>query len=176
VPVVALLLLLALAVLASIALLPLSLVQRYRVGTARRPARGWVAALNLAGIGTSAGLFLLTSAVTSAWVPYAFTYTVLGLAAGCLLGLFGLALTRWEATPRALFYTPNRWLILAITLIVTARVLYGFWRSWQAWTAGLDYSSWAEASGVAGAMAAGAVVLGYYLAYWLGVRRRLKRG
>jgi hypothetical protein len=30
-------------------------------------------------------------------------------------------------------------------------------------------------SGVAGSMAAGAVVLGYYLVYWFGVRRRFKR-
>jgi len=29
--------------------------------------------------------------------------------------------------------------------------------------------------GVAGSLAAGAVVLGYYLSYWLGIRRRLRR-
>jgi hypothetical protein len=56
---------------------------------------------------------------------------------------------------------------------VTARVLYGFWRSWHAWSEGLH--SWTAAFGVAGSMGAGAVVLGYYLAYWIGVRRRLKR-
>jgi hypothetical protein len=31
-----------------------------------------------------------------------------------------------------------------------------------------------DAFGVADSLAAGAVVLGYYLSYWLGVRRRLK--
>jgi hypothetical protein len=175
VPVLALLLLLAFIVLASIALLPLSLVQRYRVGTARRPARHWMVSINLVGTAIATGMFVLTSAVTSAWVPNAFSYTVIGLAGGCFLGLLGLALTRWEPTPRFLYYTPNRLLVLAVTLIVTARVLYGFWRSWHAWSDSLDYSSWAAASGVAGSMAAGAVVLGYYLTYWLGVRRRLKR-
>jgi hypothetical protein len=35
--------------------------------------------------------------------------------------------------------------------------------------------SWFVASGVPGAMAAGAVVLGYYVVFWLGVRRELKR-
>ncbi len=35
--------------------------------------------------------------------------------------------------------------------------------------------SWFVAAGVAGAMAAGAVALGYYLAYWIGVRRRYRR-
>jgi len=177
VPILALLLLLAFVVLLSIVLLPLSLVQRYRVGTARRPARGWLISINLAGIGISTGLFVLTAAVTSAWVPNAFTYTMIGLAGGCVLGLAGLALTRWEPTPQSFHYTANRWLVLGITLVVTARVLYGFWRSWQAWAAGLDYSSssLAAASGLAGSMAAGAVVLGYYLTYWLGVRRQLKR-
>jgi hypothetical protein len=62
-----------------------------------------------------------------------------------------------------------------VTLIVTARVLYGFYRSWQAWSAGLGHTSEVALAGVAGSMAAGAVVLGYYLAYWLGVRRRLRR-
>ena len=170
-----LLLLLPLAVLAAIALLPLSLVMRYRVGTARRPARGWVVTINLIVIGVFAALFLLSAAVTSVWVPRAFPYTALGLAAGSLLGLLGLAWTRWEATSSALYFTPSRALTLAVTLLVTARVLFGFWRSWQAWGAGADYSSWIAASDVAGSMAAGAVVLGYYLSYWLGVRRRLRR-
>jgi hypothetical protein len=175
VPVVAVLLLFVLVVLASITLLPLSLVQRYRVGTARRPARGWVASVNLVAIGTSIGIFLLSSAVTSAWIPRAFGYTLIGLATGCMLGLIGIVLTRWEPTRAALYYTPNRWLILAITFLVTARVLFGFWRSWQAWRAGLEYTSWIVASGVAGSMAAGAIVLGYYLTYWFGVRRRLRK-
>jgi hypothetical protein len=173
VPIIALLALLAVIVLASIVLLPLSLVQRYRVGTARRPARGWVAAINLVGFTVSTGVFLVASALANAWVPNALAYTLIGLAAGCLVGLVGLALTRWEPTPQFLYYTPNRWLVLMITLIVTARVLLGFWRSRHAWGAGLE--SWTAEFGLAGSMAAGAVVLGYYLTYWFGMRRRLKR-
>jgi hypothetical protein len=89
--------------------------------------------------------------------------------------MIGLLLTRWEAEPGALHYTPNRWLVLAITLVVTARLAYGFWRGWQAWRAGIAGNSWFVASGVAGSMAAGAVVLGYYLVYWMGVRRRVRQ-
>jgi hypothetical protein len=172
-PILAAVALLALLMLAAIALLPLSLIQRYRVSTARRPARGWVAAVNIVGITISIGVFLVAAAVANIWVPNAFFYTLIGLAAGCLTGLLGLALTRWEATPHGLYYTPHRWLVLVITLIVTARVLYGFWRSWHLWNAGLD--AWADAFGVAGSMGAGAVVLGYYLTYWFGVRRRMVR-
>ena len=90
-PVIALLLFLAFIVLASIALLPLSLVQRYRVGTARRPARGWMVTINLVGTAITAALFLLGIGVTGIWVANAFAYAVAGFAVGCALGLLGLA-------------------------------------------------------------------------------------
>ena len=157
-----------------IVLLPVSLVQRYRVGTARRLARGWVVTLNLVALVLSTGMFVTGAAVTTVWVPGALSYALAGLAAGGVLGLTGLALSRWEATPRALHYTPNRWLVLGITLVVTSRVLYGFWRGWQAWRSAADGTLWLAVSGVAGSLAAGAVVLGYYLVYWAGVRRRLR--
>lgn len=161
-------------VLTLIALMPLSIVLRYRAGTARRRARGWVATTNLFGIGSSAAFLLVVAAVTSAWVPNAFTYTFIGLAGGCLLGLLGLSLSRWERTPQSLHYTPSHWLVLAITLVVTSRMIYGVWRSWQAWRSTPTDSSWLASSGAAGSLAAGAVVLGYYLTYWTGIWRRLK--
>ena len=164
-----------LIVILAVLLMPLTLVQRYRMGTARRPARGWVAAINLVGIAISIALFLVGAAVTNWWVPGAFIYSVAGIALGSVLGLLGLALTRWEPSARGLHYTPSRWLVLAITLVVTARLLYGFWRSWLAWQAGLEGGSWVAATGVDGSLAAGGVVLGYYLVYWSGVRRRLKQ-
>ena len=161
-------------ILAAIVLMPLSLIQRYRVGTARRLARGWMAVVNLVGISISVILFLSGAAVTSYWVPDVLRYTVMGLLAGGALGVVGLAITRWEPGVRGLYYTPNRWLVLAITLTVTARVLYGFWRSIQAWRSGLSGGSWFIESGVAGSLAAGAVVLGYYFVYWLGLRYKMK--
>ena len=164
-----------LVVLALIALIPISIVQRYRVGTSRQRARGWIAALNLAGLSLSAVLFLVSGVFTNLWVPDALRYTIGGLAAGCLLGLAGLWLTRWEPSIGALHYTPNRLLVLSITLVVAARVFYGFWRGWESWRAGVSGESWFVAAGVASSMAAGAVVIGYYLTYWIGVRRRLKR-
>jgi hypothetical protein len=166
---------LVLVILLSIALIPFSLIMRYRVGTARQPARGWLATLNLVGLSVSTVLFLLTAAFTTRWVPEAFRYALMGVAIGCVLGVLGLLLTRWEAGPRALYYTPNRWLVLGITLVVTVRIAYGFWRTWHAWRAAYEHTSVIAASGVAGSLAAGAVVLGYYLAYWAGVRRRIRR-
>jgi hypothetical protein len=175
VPFIAVALALAGGVLALIALVPLSLFLRYRAGTARRSARLWVAVLNLAAVSVSASLLLMAAAITSYWIPVALRYTLLGLAGGCLLGLLGLWLSRWEATPRSLHYTPSRALVLAITLVVTARLLYGLWRAWHAWHSTPGDTSWLAASGAAGSMAAGALVLGYYLSYWAGVWRRIGR-
>jgi hypothetical protein len=88
--------------------------------------------------------------------------------------VLGLRLNRWEGSSPTLHYTPNRWLVLALTVVVSVRLAFGFWRMWHAWhTSGTDHS-WLANSGVAGSMATGAVVLGYYLAFWLGIWVRAK--
>ena len=71
--------------------------------------------------------------IASRWVPGALRYSAGGLAVGGVLGLAGFALTRWERRGGVLLYTPNRWLVLAVTLVVATRVVYGFWRTWQTW-------------------------------------------
>jgi hypothetical protein len=172
VPLLALALLLLLP-LAVIALMPLILIQRYRFGSARQLARPWLATLNVVAMTFSVAFFLAAAAVTSIWLPTALPSSAVGVMVGCLLGAIGLKLSRWEETPRALHYTPNRWLVLGITLFVAVRVLYGFWRGWMSWGATADATSFAAAVGVAGSLAAGAVVLGYYLAYGIGLRRRI---
>ena len=154
---------------------PLSLVRRYRVGTARRPARGWVAAFNVLALALSTGLFLAAAAVSGLWVPHALAAALAGLAAGGVLGLLGLAATRWEAAPGSLHFTPSRWLVLVIMLVVTSRLLYGLWRAWTAWRSTGPGTGWLAEAGLAGSLAAGALVLGYTLTYWVGVRRRLLR-
>jgi len=164
-----------LVVLALIALIPISLVQRYRVGTSRQRARGWLATLNIVALSISAVLFAAGAAFTNIWVSDALAYTAAGLGVGGLLGFIGLRIARWEPSAGGLHYTPNRWLVLAMTLAVTGRVIYGFWRGWHSWRAGVQGGSWVVTAGVTGSMAAGAVVLGYYLVFWLGVRRRYRR-
>jgi hypothetical protein len=161
--------------LALLALMPLSIVLRYRASTARRKARGWVATVNVVAIGLSVVIFLTVAAATSFWVPRALTYTLAGLAGGCLLGLLGLALSRWEPSAEALHYTPSRGLVLAIMLVAASRMVYGLWRAWHAWRAAAGDASWLASSGAAGSLAAGAIVMGYYLAYNAGVGRRFRR-
>lgn len=174
-PILALVLLIVAILIAGILLLPFSLIQRYRVGTRRQQARGWVIVLNLFGIGMSSAMFLAGAAMSNIWIPNAFRYSALGFLCGSLLGLFGLGLTRWEPSTRALHFTPNRWLVLAITLTITGRILYSFWRTWQTWEGVANRDEWLVTWGVAEALSAGGIVLGYYLTYWFGVRRRFKR-
>jgi hypothetical protein len=172
---VPLIVLAVLVVLTIVALIPISIVQRFRVGIRRRQARAWVAAVNLVALLLSIVLVLTGAWITSRWLPDALPYTAAGLGLGSVLGLVGIALTRWEHVDRRLFYTPNRWLVTLITLVVTARVLYGFWRTWEAWRASIEAMSWVAASGLAASMSAGAVVLGYYAIYWVGVWIRVRR-
>jgi hypothetical protein len=175
VPLLILPLLMALALFAVVALIPLSLVQRYRLGTSRQRARGWLVTINLTGLVLSAILVLTSASLTTIWVPGTLTYTATGLAAGAALGVVGLWLTRWEPSTDALHYTPNRPLVLGVMLVLCTRLVYGCWRGWQTWRAGMHGESWFVAAGVSGSMAVGAAVLGYYLAYWIGVRRRYRR-
>jgi hypothetical protein len=175
VPLIAGLAVLLLVILASVALVPVSIVLRYRAGTARRLARGWVAAINAAAFVLSAALFLSAAAVTTFWVPRAFASALVGLAVGCLLGALGLLLTRWEKEPQSLHYTPNRWLVLALALVIVGRLVYGFWRGWHAWGAAPDGTSWLVAAGAAGSLMAGGVLIGYYVSYWAGVWWQVRR-
>jgi hypothetical protein len=173
VPILALALLILLPLLV-IASMPLILVLRYRAGTARRLARPWIATVNAVMMIVSAGFFLAAAAVTQVWVPDALRSAAAGLGVGGVLGLAGLWLTRWEPTARDLHYTPNRWLVLGVTLVVAARVMYGLWRGAAAWSA-TDGTSFVAAFGVGGSLAAGGTVIGYYVVYFVGLRRRIGR-
>ena len=168
-------LLLLLVPVAVIALMPLLLIQRYRAGKARRQARPWAVTLNLAVMAFSAVFFLISAAFTTLWIPKSFAGAALGMAAGLLLGIFGLLVTRWEADARALHYTPNSWLVLIVTLIVSVRVGYGLFRTIAAAQAGVSGGALATAFGVPESLAAGAMVIGYYLAFNAGLRWRIRR-
>jgi hypothetical protein len=173
VPVVVAAVLVILAViLTATVLVPLALVQRYRAGTARRRARRWLVTINISGISISTVLLLTGAALSNIWVPQAFTYACLGLVAGMAVGFISLFLTHWEWANGELHYTPNRWLVLAITSLVAARIAFGFWRTWHVSQSLGGSVSWAAVTGVAESLSAGAVILGYYLVYWLGILRR----
>ena len=163
------------ALLLPLVLLPLSVIQRYRVGTARRPARVWVANLNIVGFLVSAGVVVVTAAVAAFWAPSALPATSGALLAGALFGLIGLSLSKWEMHAGHLYFTPNRWLVAALTLLVVARLGYGAWRFWDAWLQLGDEAGWVSSTAVSGSLAAGALLIGYGLGFWSAVRWRIAR-
>src|SRR5688500_7002826 len=126
-PLLLLPLLVACLVLLWLLLMPLALWQRYRSGRSRRRAVRWVVTLNAWSLLLSALLFLLGAWLAGYWIDAAAAYAAAGLLAGMLLGVLGFALTRLEATSQGVFYTPNRWLVLTLTLVVAARIGYGLY-------------------------------------------------
>ena len=168
------LLLFVLLTLAGVVLLSLAL--RYRAGTARRQARRWAATLNVWGTSFSVIFFLSFTLLLSFWVGSALRFALIGLCVGGALGLFGLTLTRWESRPEGLFYTPNRWLAVLVTLAIAARFVYGWWRATHSGGDTPADQHWLiTASGTQLSLAVAAGLIGYYLVYSIGVRLRLAR-
>jgi hypothetical protein len=158
-----------------VVLIPLGLYWQFRKGTSRRQARRWVATLNLIAVSISTVMFLIGAVVTSVWIPGARTFALYGLVGGAALGAAALALTRWEHIGGIPHFTPNRWLLLVVTLIVAVRVGYGVVRMLAASVGGGGALAPTAGATIRGSMAAGAVVLGYFLVYWIGIRRRTTR-
>jgi hypothetical protein len=166
--------LLLFVLLTVIGIVLLSLALRYRAGTSRRQARRWVASLNVWATSFSALFFLSFTLLLSFWVGSAFQFALLGMVCGAILGLLGLAITRWESQPEGLFYTPNRWLALIVTLAIAARFAYGWWRATHYGSSVPAHQhSLLAASGTQLSLAVAAGLIGYYLVYSVGVRLRL---
>jgi hypothetical protein len=171
-PLLLLPLLIVALVLLWLLLMPFALWQRYRSGRSRRRAVRWVATLNAWSLLVSAVMFLFGAWVAGYWVDAALAHAGAGLLAGMLLGVMGLALTRFETTSQGVFYTPNRWLVLTLTLVVAARIGYGLYRMEQAWVSDI-HAAWLSQQG--SLLAVGGLLLGHYLAYAWGLRWRLRR-
>lgn len=153
-------------------LLPLSLWQRYRMGKARRRMRPWLVRFNAWALLASLLLFVASMALTNVWWPGALAYATAGLGIGVVLGIAGLWLSCFETTPQGMFYTPNPWLVLALTLLVAGRIALGFVELWRYWQ-GRESLALIPVLDHASLFAVAGVLLGYYLAYTWGLRRRL---
>jgi hypothetical protein len=173
-----LLALLVFVLLALTGVILLSLALRYRAGTARRQARRWVASLNVWLTGFSAVFFLSFTLLLSFWVGSAFGFALTGMCVGGILGLLGLAMTRWESQDEGLFYTPSRWLAFLIVFAIIARFVYGWWRATHSGSSVSPPGGqhWLiTASGTQLSLAVAGGLIGYYLVYSIGVRLRMER-
>jgi len=153
--------------------LPFLLWARYRNGSARRRAQGWVIRVNAWLLAVSVPMLALSAWLTSHWIPDALPETAAGLMLGVLLGIVSLWLTRFEHDATGFHYTPNRWLVLGLTALVAARIVAGLVVSWRQ-MGGARISPMALLD--AGALLALAgLFLGYALTYTWGLRARLPR-
>jgi hypothetical protein len=175
---VVLLALLVFVLLALAGVVLLSLALRYRAGTARRRARRWVTTVNVWATSFSAAFFLSFTLLLSFWVGAAFRFALMGMCFGALLGLVGLAMTRWESRSEGLFYTPSRWFAFLIVAAIAARFVYGWWRATH-FTSNTnvpgDQHWMITASGTQLSLAVAAGLIAYYLVYSIGIRLRLSR-
>jgi len=168
------LLLVLLCVLVALAY-PIGLVQRYRAGKARRFARGWLLKLNAWLLVVSVLLFLAGAWIGGHWIAQALPFAACGLLAGAVLGILGIWITRFEHHADGAYYTPNRWLVLALTLLLVARIALGVWQAWH--RAPDDAASPLSAflADHANVFAIGGVLFGYYFAYAWALLARMSR-
>ena len=123
-----------------IALVPLiawRLYSRIRRLIGRQPSklwRHWAAAILFPLLLTMLGAGAIFS-------PLAIGALAAGIATGIGLSIWGLRLTRFEATPQGWFYTPNAHIGIALSVIFAARVLY---RLFQMYALGMASNSGAQ--------------------------------
>jgi hypothetical protein len=169
-PLLVLLPLLVLGLLALwVVLLPFLLWARYRNGKARRRAQGWLIRANAWLLLASVPMLLLSAWISMYWFPAAPLETLVGMLLGLLVGVLSLWLTRFEPDATGFHYTPNRWLVLLLTLLVAARIVAGLVVAWRGHDSSL---SLLDAGGL---LAIGGLFLGYALAYTFGLRARLPK-
>ena len=98
--------------------------------------------MNVWATSFSAFFFLSFTFLVSFWVESAFRFALIGIGVGGILGLLGLAMTRWESESERLFYTPSRWLALIVPLAIVARFAYGWWRATHSASSASSGQNW----------------------------------
>lgn len=175
-----LLLMLPLLVLAIVALwamlLPISLIQRYRLGRKRRRVVAWANSAHAWLVLISVAAFFSSAWMATRWLPHALSMAGAGFAVGILLGIINLAISRNEVETGNFYVTPNAWLVLGMTLLVAARILLGLWQlhehgfrlhpmqRQEVWFLRPD-----------SLFALGGLLLGHYFAWCWGLRSLLRR-
>ena len=118
-------------------------------------------------------LILMLLLLASLAHPVNLATLLAGVAAGVVLGVYGLSLTAFEETPQGLYYTPSAYLGIALSLLFIGRIGY---RLMQAYAA-VGASSPTPADFVRSplTLAIFGTLAGYYIAYAIGLLRWRQR-
>ena len=169
------LLILAVVVLWAL-LLPLSLIQRYRFGRKRRRVVSWVTSANAWLVLVSVAAFFLSAWMATRWLPQALAMAGLGFAAGIVLGILNLLISKRDVEAGQLHVTPNAVLVLGLTLLVAGRIVLGFWQlaehGFQLHPLQREEAWFLRPDSL---FSLGGLLLGHYFAWCWGLRARLKR-
>ncbi|MBS0568976.1 MAG: DUF1453 domain-containing protein [Proteobacteria bacterium] len=94
-----------------------------------------------------------------------------GIAGGVALGWLGLRHTKFETTEQGRFYTPHTWIGLAVSALLLGRIAYRFMLVYPGAHAAaqMGASPFASYQKSPLTMAIFGVVVGYYVAYYVGV-------
>lgn len=99
------------------------ITRRMRRSIDRQPLRRIRCVISIVVLSTmSLALF-----IASQFMPKLISGIGAGLLCGALLGLVGLRLTKFEITEEGRFYTPDKRIGLALTLLFVIRLIYRFW-------------------------------------------------
>lgn len=152
-------------------LLPVSVIQRYRFGKARRRVYPLAVRINAGLMAVSALAFVGGAWVLEHWIDDAIVDALVGLGVGAVVGIAGLAVDRFERTSQGMFRTANRWLALGLSALLAGRIALGFWLAWSDGAAA-GTTSWMTRGGLIGV---GGVLLGHAVATAWGLRFRVAR-
>ena len=154
-----------LAIAALVAFIAWRLYARFRRMVGRQRYRPWRTAITL----TLFPVIILLVGLGASANPTALEGLAGGLALGIVLGVVGLKLTRYEATPLGRYYTPNAHIGIALSLLFAARIV---WRSIELRSMGAGLSDHAPdfARSTLTLLVFG-VLAGYYITYAAGLVR-----
>ena len=155
-------------------LLPLAARQSYRVGAARHPEGAWASTWLVASFLVAAGALLGTVAELGRLAAKAEPAVTAALVIGVLVGLLAYTLSTWQSHRGIVYFHPNQRVTYAIVALASLRIGYGCWLIWSVPTVAVE-RQWLAAVGMAGTLAAAALLAGYGLGFWGAVRVRIVR-
>lgn len=161
----------------AVPLVGLILYRRVRRNFGRQPLRVGRLMLRSGLLALVAAILLVVGLVGAGAASTAGLGVLAGLAAGGVLAVVGLRMTRFEHGASGHWYTPNPMIGVALTALLLGRLAYRFFavRALSATATAADPSSLEALQRSPLTLALAALLIGYYLVYCIGLLRAARR-